>query len=54
MLVERKELARALYKQIEPGRPIPAEQYAAMAEVLRYVYELKGKTLPVDARQAAA
>jgi flagellar biosynthetic protein FlhB len=53
-VVERKELARALYAQIEPGQPIPAEQYAAMAEVLRYVYELKGKTLPAADRRAAA
>lgn len=44
-IVERKELARALYKQVEIGKQIPAEQYAAMAEVLRYVYELKGKTV---------
>jgi flagellar biosynthesis protein FlhB len=43
-VVERKELARALYKHVEIGRPIPPEQYAAMAEVLRYVYELKGET----------
>ena len=28
------------------------EQYAAVAELLRYVYELKGKTLP-DLSQAA-
>ena len=45
-ILERKELARALYKQVEVGKPIPAEQYAAMAEVLRYVYELQGKSLP--------
>ncbi len=45
-VIERKELARALYKQVEIGKPIPAGQYAAMAEVLRYVYQLKGKTLP--------
>jgi len=45
-IVERKELARAIFKQVEIGKPIPAEQYAAMAEVLRYVYELQGKTLP--------
>lgn len=45
-IVERKELARALYRQVEVGKPIPPEQYAAMAEVLRYVYELQGKTLP--------
>lgn len=52
-VVERKELARALYQQVEIGDPVPAEQYAAMAEVLRYVYELKGKTLPARAQQAA-
>ncbi len=45
-VVERKELARYLYKNVEVGKSIPAEQYAAMAEVLRYVYQLKGKTLP--------
>ncbi|MBC8354154.1 MAG: flagellar biosynthesis protein FlhB [Planctomycetes bacterium] len=45
-VVERKELARALYKQVEVGKPVPAGQYAAMAEVLRYVYKLKGKKLP--------
>lgn len=45
-IVERKELARAIFKQVEIGKPIPSEQYAAMAEVLRYVYELQGKTLP--------
>lgn len=45
-VIERKELARALYKQVEIGKPIPAGQYAAMAEVLRYVYQLKGKKLP--------
>lgn len=53
-VVERKELARALYKQVEVGQPIPAGQYAAMAEVLRYVYELKGKTLPTRPGRSAA
>jgi flagellar biosynthetic protein FlhB len=51
-IVERKELARALYRQVDVGRPIPPEQYAAMAEVLRYVYQLKGKTLPATERAA--
>jgi len=45
-IVERKELARVLYKQVELNQPVPVEQYAAVAEVLRYVYELKGKPLP--------
>ena len=51
-VVERKELARALYKHVDIGRPIPPEQYAAMAEVLRYVYQLKGRTVPHPERAA--
>jgi flagellar biosynthetic protein FlhB len=42
-IVERKELARALYQHVEVNDAILAEQYAAVAEVLRYVYELKGQ-----------
>jgi flagellar biosynthetic protein FlhB len=45
-VVERKELARALFAGVEIGQPVPAEQYAAVAEVVRYVYQLKGKKLP--------
>jgi flagellar biosynthetic protein FlhB len=51
-IVERKELARMLYQQVDVGRPIPPEQYAAMAEVLRYVYQLQGRTLPLRQRAA--
>lgn len=45
-IIERKELARALYKLVEVNQQVPAEQYAAVAEVVRYVYQLKGKKLP--------
>ncbi|MDX1947365.1 MAG: flagellar biosynthesis protein FlhB [Pirellulaceae bacterium] len=45
-VLERKELARALYANVEIGHPVPAEQYAAVAEVVRFVYQLKGKKLP--------
>jgi flagellar biosynthesis protein FlhB len=45
-IVERKELARALYANVEVGQQVPAEQYAAVAEVIRYVYQLKKKPLP--------
>lgn len=51
-ILERKELARYLYKNVDIGKPIPSEQYSAMAEVLRYVYQLKGKTLK-DIKRAA-
>ena len=45
-VLERKPLAQALFKSVEIGRPIPVEQYTAVAEVLRYVYQLQGKKLP--------
>ena len=40
--VEDKPLAQALYKIVEIGDYIPAELYRAVAEVLAYVYRLKG------------
>lgn len=45
-IVERKPLAQALYHHVDINKPIPPEQYAAMAEILRYVYQLQGRTLP--------
>jgi flagellar biosynthesis protein FlhB len=39
-IVERKPLARALYKIVEVGEEIPREFYKAIAEVLAYVYEI--------------
>ena len=41
-LVEEKPLAQALFKMVEIGEYIPAELYRAVAEVLAYVYRLKG------------
>jgi flagellar biosynthetic protein FlhB len=45
-IVERKPLAQLLYKEVDVGRPVPTESYAAVAEVLAYVYQLQGKKLP--------
>jgi flagellar biosynthesis protein FlhB len=42
-ILERKPLARALYKLVEVGQEIPEQFYAAVAEILAYVYELSGK-----------
>ena len=42
-LVENKPLARHLYKHTEVGMQIPVDVYKAVAEVLAYVYRLKGK-----------
>ncbi len=41
-IVENPPLAKALYK-LDIGEFIPAELYQAVAEVLAYVYKLKGK-----------
>ncbi len=49
-IVERKELARVLYKEANVGKPIPTEQFAAVAEVLRYVYRLQGRSITRPAR----
>jgi flagellar biosynthetic protein FlhB len=46
-IVERKPLARALYASVKVGQQIPAELYRAVAEVLGYVYRVKG-TSPRD------
>lgn len=42
-ILERKPLARALYKLVEVGREIPEQFYSAVAEILAYVYELSGR-----------
>jgi flagellar biosynthesis protein FlhB len=42
-ILERKPLARALYKLVEVGQEIPEQFYATVAEILAYVYELSGK-----------
>jgi flagellar biosynthetic protein FlhB len=42
-IVENPPLARALYSSVELEQEIPLEQYNAVAEVIRYVYKLKGK-----------
>jgi flagellar biosynthetic protein FlhB len=42
-IVENKPLAQALYWAVEVGQTIPLEFYKAVAEVLGYVYKLKGR-----------
>lgn len=42
-IVENKPLARMLYANVEVGQVIPPELYQAVAEVLAFVYRLKGK-----------
>ena len=42
-IVENKPLARMLYANVDIGGLIPPELYQAVAEVLAFVYHLKGK-----------
>lgn len=42
-LVENKPLAQTLYRTIEIGDAIPEDLFQAVAEILAYVYKLKGK-----------
>ena len=41
-VMEKPPLARLLYRQVELGREIPVEVYRVVAEILSYVYRLKG------------
>ncbi len=52
-VVEKKPLAQALYREVEVNQPVPQDRYAAVAEVLAYVYQLKGKKIPDAPSQAA-
>ncbi|MGN6504651.1 MAG: flagellar biosynthesis protein FlhB [Tepidisphaeraceae bacterium] len=48
-LLERPPLARALYRTVEVGHEIPEEYFAAVAEILAYVYEISGKAKAIKA-----
>ena len=44
-IVENKPLARALYRTVEVGQAIGADLYRAVAEILAFVYQLKGQSM---------
>lgn len=48
-IVENPPLARALYASVEVDQEIPPEHYKAVAEIISYVYRLRGRTLPARA-----
>ena len=41
-IVERRALARALYRSVKVGAEIPPALYRAVAEILAYIYSLRG------------
>ena len=44
-LMENPPLARTLYERVELGHPIPPNLYAAVAQVIAFVYKLKRKII---------
>ncbi|HET9960724.1 MAG TPA: flagellar biosynthesis protein FlhB [Nitrospiraceae bacterium] len=43
MIVENKLMARTLYKLVEVGHQVPEDLYRAVAEILAFVYRVRGK-----------
>lgn len=52
-IVQKPELARALYKSIEVGQGIPENLFLAVAEVLSFVYRIDRRRDKIRERQAA-
>jgi flagellar biosynthetic protein FlhB len=42
-IVENKALAQSLYATVDLGHEVPGTLYQAVAEILAYVYRLKGR-----------
>ena len=45
-IIERKALARQMYRDVKTGQEIPFELYEVFVEIMAYVYSLTGKTMP--------
>jgi flagellar biosynthesis protein FlhB len=45
-VLENPPLARALYRSVAVGKPIPPDLYVAVAEVLAFIYKLRRKVMP--------
>jgi flagellar biosynthetic protein FlhB len=53
-VVENPPLARALHAGVELDHEIPPEHYKAVAEIISYVFRLKGKIRRAEASQRSA
>jgi flagellar biosynthetic protein FlhB len=49
-IMENPPLAHALYRSVEIGQPIPAKLYAAVAEILAFVYRMQVQTARAEER----
>lgn len=48
-IIERKPVARALYKSVKVGQQIPPDMYDVFIEILAYVYRITGREPPMVA-----
>lgn len=46
-IIERRELARELYRTVRVGQAIPTDLYEVFVEIMAYVYRLTGRRPPV-------
>ena len=44
--MENKPLAQALYFGVDIDEEVPEEHYQAVAEIINYVWNVKGRTMP--------
>jgi flagellar biosynthetic protein FlhB len=51
-IVENVPLARALYAAVKEGEEVPNDMYKAIAEIIRFVFKLKGVPLANKVRKA--
>jgi flagellar biosynthetic protein FlhB len=49
-IIERRALARALFRSVKIGQEIPAALYRAVAEILAYIYSLRRRSSGAGAR----
>jgi flagellar biosynthetic protein FlhB len=50
VIMENPPLAQALYRTVEVGRPIPADLYTAVAEILAFVFRAQAQAEQAQAR----
>ncbi|MCX5759862.1 MAG: EscU/YscU/HrcU family type III secretion system export apparatus switch protein, partial [Candidatus Hydrogenedentes bacterium] len=49
-IVQKPELARAIFRSVEVGHPVPENLFRAVAEVLAYVYRIDQRAEKVRER----
>jgi len=53
-IVENKPLAQALYFGVDIDEEVPEEHYKAVAEIISYVWNVKGRSMPAPVGEPAA